>query len=123
MFGDNKSVVTSATIPTSTLSKRHHIAAYHKVREAIAAKYIAFFWKDGKTNPADILSKHWEFSTTWPLLKPILFWRGDTASATHQPKGSDKIPTNNPIKEPNPSMTPSKSPPNQNVTNLSLATM
>jgi hypothetical protein len=45
MFGDNKSVVTSATIPTSTLSKRHHIAAYHKVREAIAAKYIEFIWK------------------------------------------------------------------------------
>ena len=38
MFGDNKSVVTSSTIPNSTISKRHHLASYHRVREAIAAK-------------------------------------------------------------------------------------
>ena len=58
MFGDNKSVVTSSTIPNSTISKRHHLASYHRVREAIAAKFISFHWKDGKSNPADILSKH-----------------------------------------------------------------
>ena len=29
MFGDNKSVVTSSTIPNSTISKRHHLASYH----------------------------------------------------------------------------------------------
>ena len=63
MFGDNKSVVTSSTIPNSTISKRHHLASYHRVREAIAAKFISFHWKDGKSNPADILSKHWEFAT------------------------------------------------------------
>ena len=57
MFGDNRSVVTSSTIPNSTISKRHHLASYHRVREAIAAKYISFHWKDGKSNPADILSK------------------------------------------------------------------
>ena len=58
MFGDNRSVVTSSTIPNSTISKRHHLASYHRVREAIAAKFISFHWKDGKSNPADILSKH-----------------------------------------------------------------
>ena len=56
MFGDNRSVVTSPTIPNSTISKRHHLASYHRVREAITAKYISFHWKDGKSN--DILSKH-----------------------------------------------------------------
>ena len=61
MFGDNKSVITSSTIPNSLLSKRDHISAYHRVREAIALMYLMFIWKDGKTNPADILSKHWEF--------------------------------------------------------------
>ena len=80
MFGDNKSVVTSSTIPNSTISKRHHLASYHRVREAIAAKFISFHWKDGKSNPADILSKHWEFATVWPMLKPILFRRGETAT-------------------------------------------
>ena len=29
MFGDNRSVVTSSTIPNSTISKRHHLASYH----------------------------------------------------------------------------------------------
>ena len=97
MFGDNRSVVTSSTIPNSTISKRHHLASYHRVREAIAAKYISFHWKDGKSNPADILSKHWEFATVWPMLKPILFWRGKTAT---QLKGSDRIPSTSPGAEP-----------------------
>ena len=97
MFGDNRSVVTSSTIPNSTISKRHHLASYHRVREAIAAKYISFHWKDGKSNPADILSKHWEFATVWPMLKPILFWRGETAT---QQKGSDRIPSTTPGAEP-----------------------
>ena len=97
MFGDNKSVVTSSTIPNSTISKRHHLASYHRVREAIAAKSISFHWKDGKSNPADILSKHWEFATVWPMLKPILFWRGETAT---QLKGSDRIPSTTPGAEP-----------------------
>ena len=97
MFGDNRSVVTSSTIPNSTISKRHHLASYHRVREAIAAKFISFHWKDGKSNPADILSKHWEFATVWPMLKPILFWRGETAT---QLKGSDRIPSTTPGAEP-----------------------
>ena len=97
MFGDNRSVVTSSTIPNSTISKRHHLASYHRVREAIAAKFISFHWKDGKSNPADIRSKHWEFATVWPLLKPILFWRGETAT---QLKGSDRIPSTTPGAEP-----------------------
>ena len=48
MFRDNKAVVTNATIPTSTLSKRSHPAAYHR-------GYLQFHWKDDKSNP-DILS-------------------------------------------------------------------
>ena len=35
MFGDNKSVITRSTIPNSLLSKRHHISAYHRVRETL----------------------------------------------------------------------------------------
>ena len=47
IFGDNNSVVDSASIPTSTLSKKSTIASYHRVREAIAAAYLQFNWKDG----------------------------------------------------------------------------
>ena len=83
--------------PIDAYSKRQHLVSYHRVKEAIAAKYISFHWKDGKSNPADILSKHWEFATVWPMLKPILFWRGETAT---QLKGSDRIPSTTPGAEP-----------------------
>ena len=33
LFGDNRSVVTSSTLPQSTLGKRHNILAYHRVRK------------------------------------------------------------------------------------------
>jgi Reverse transcriptase (RNA-dependent DNA polymerase) len=78
MFGDNKSVTISCTIPHSPLKKRHHALAYHRVREAIAAGFLAFYHIDGDKNPADILSKHWAFVKVWPMLKSLLFWRGET---------------------------------------------
>ena len=83
--------------PIDAYSKRHHLVSYHRVKKAIAPKYISFHWKDGKSNPTDILSKHWEFATVWPMLKPILFWRGETAT---QLKGSDRIPSTTPGAEP-----------------------
>ena len=46
MFGDNKSVVTSSTVPHSLLSKRHNILSYHRVREAIAVKILVLHWCD-----------------------------------------------------------------------------
>ena len=49
MFGDNRSVVTSATLPHSTLSKRHNILAFHRGREAIAAKIIEYHWIESDT--------------------------------------------------------------------------
>ena len=83
--------------PIDAYSKRHHLVSYHRFREAIATKYISFHWKDGKSNPADIFSKHWEFTTVWPMLKHILLWRGETAT---QLKGSDRIPSTTPGAEP-----------------------
>ena len=64
MFGDNKSVVDSGSICTSP--KKSTLASYHRVREAIAAGYLQFNWKDEKSNPADILSKHWDLQTSGP---------------------------------------------------------
>ena len=58
LFGDNRSVVTSATLPHSTLTKRHNILAFHRVREAIAAKLMAFYWIQSAYNLSDMLSKH-----------------------------------------------------------------
>ena len=87
MFGDKKYVVDSARILTSTLSKKHTLASYHRVREAIAAGYLQFTWKDAKSIPSDILSKLSEFASIWPVLKPLLFWKGDTHELTAKTQG------------------------------------
>ena len=42
LFGDNRSVVTSANLPHSTLTMYPNILVFHSVREAIAAKLMAF---------------------------------------------------------------------------------
>ena len=78
MFGDNKSVVDSSTIPHAKLHKRHNALSFHRVREAIAAAIIGFYHIDGNENPADILSKHWGYRQIWKMLQPLLFWKGDT---------------------------------------------
>jgi hypothetical protein len=78
MFGDNQAVVTNSSIPHSSLNKRHNALAYHHVREMIAAKILGYYWIDGKKNPADIVSKHWSYPQVWSLLKPLLFYSGDT---------------------------------------------
>jgi len=62
MFGDNRAVVTSATVPHSVLSRRMLLLAYHKVRENMAAKIVTFHWVDGHLNFSDIMSKHWEWA-------------------------------------------------------------
>ena len=75
MFGDNETVVNTASTPHGKLHKRHNALSFHKVRSAIAAKICRFFHIAGKTNPADILSKHWDYTSVWPMLQPILFWK------------------------------------------------
>ena len=79
MFGDNKSVVDSATTLHAKLHKRHTALSFHRVREAIASGFIGFYHVKGTKNPADILSKHWSHNDIWKLLRPLLFWQGDTA--------------------------------------------
>ena len=78
MFGDNQAVITNDTVPHSTLQKRWHMLAYHRVREAVAAGFVRFLKIDGKENPADILTKHWDLPSVWGTLKGLLFWEGDT---------------------------------------------
>ena len=78
MFGDNKSVVTSGTIPHSTLSKRHNALAYHKVREAVAAEILYFVHVSTKQNVADALTKFLPYPVWHPIVDPLLFRAGDT---------------------------------------------
>jgi len=80
LFGDNGSVVKGGSIPHSLLKMRHHGLSYHITREAVASKTVDFRFIPGYLNPADILSKHWGYQQVWAsALRPILFWKGDTA--------------------------------------------
>ena len=81
MFGDNQSVITSSTLPHSSLNKRHNALSYHRVREAIASDVMWFFHIAGTDNPADVLTKYCGHAVFWPLIKPFLFWRGQPSKA------------------------------------------
>ena len=73
LLGDNQSVVTNTTLPSSTLKKKHNSIAYHKVREGIAAGIFGFAHISGKINAADILTKPVDTVTHRTLTQPLLF--------------------------------------------------
>ena len=50
---------------------RDNILASHKVREAIAAKIIYFYWIQSKYNPSDFLGKHCEIIKIFPMIKNL----------------------------------------------------
>jgi len=53
VFGDNKSVVTNSTVPTSTLKKKRNSIAYHRVREVVAAGILRIAKVHTSENLAD----------------------------------------------------------------------
>ena len=71
----NGSVVTSATLPPD--SRHHNILAFHRVREAIAAKLMAFYWIPSASNLSDMLSQHWDHVTVCPMILKLLITRGN----------------------------------------------
>ena len=93
LFGDNLSVITQSTIPSSTLKKRHNAIAFHRVREAVAAKIIIFLKIDGTENPADILTKLRSNREWFPLMKPMIFWdqSEDDVGAKEKKNASENI--------------------------------
>ena len=95
MFGDNKSVVTSSTIPHSTLGKRWNALSYHRVREAIAGGWLRFEHIPGTTNPADIMTKPLGWNVLRQYVEPMLMWKGETMEpqpGSSNPEGSDTGP-------------------------------
>jgi hypothetical protein len=57
MLGDNMSVVLNTTVPSSVLKKKHNAIAYHRVREAIAARIMRFAYIKSEENVSDVLTK------------------------------------------------------------------
>ena len=56
VFSDNRGVVKNASVPESTLMKKHNSINYHAVCEA-AADILRVGKEDGETNVADLLTK------------------------------------------------------------------
>ena len=97
MFGDNRCVATSATLPHSTLSKRHNILAFHRVREATAAKIIDFHWIQSEYNLSNMLSKHWEHNKIYPMIPKLLITCGPiTLIPRSASEEKSKLPNNTP---------------------------
>jgi hypothetical protein len=75
MLIGNQSIVANATLPSSSLKKKHNSIAYHQVREAVAAKVIAIAHVRGTNNIADIVTKALSAAVVWYLLSNLLYWR------------------------------------------------
>ena len=54
---DNKSVVLSTSVPSSTLKKKHNALAYQWVREAVAVGIVKVSCIAGTEHVADVLTK------------------------------------------------------------------
>ena len=57
VFCDNEAVYQNTAIPESTLRKKHHSIAYHRCREAVAAKTIRVAKQGTTKNLADLFTK------------------------------------------------------------------
>ena len=49
--------MTSSSVPTSVLNKRHNAMCYHRVREAQADGIIRVGWIEREKNVADLFTK------------------------------------------------------------------
>jgi hypothetical protein len=73
VFCDNHGVVRSASIPESTLMKKHNAINYHAVREAAAAGILCVGKEDEETNVADLLTKVLSGEKRWNICWHIMW--------------------------------------------------
>ena len=83
MFGDNKSIAMSSTLPHSTLNKCWNALSYHKVHKAIASGIVHFKHISTNDNPANTLTKPLPWHKAHTHIKPLLFWKGGTLTDAH----------------------------------------
>ena len=63
-----------------------------KLREVAPLNYhLGCGYTRDEDNPTNTLSKHWKYTSIWPLLKPLRFWKGDTDELNAKTKGGDRI--------------------------------
>jgi hypothetical protein len=57
ILGHNMSVILNTKVPSSVLKKKHNEIAYHRVREAIAARMMRLSYIKKEENVSDVLTK------------------------------------------------------------------
>ena len=57
MFCDNEAVFKNASIPDSTLKKKHTLICYHRCREAVASRTVRVAKEGTLTNLSDLFTK------------------------------------------------------------------
>jgi hypothetical protein len=72
-FCDNQSVWRNATVPQSTLNKKHNSVAYHKCREYVAMETVRIAFEAGKDNLSDCLTKFLAAPALKKCVQCILF--------------------------------------------------
>jgi hypothetical protein len=80
VFGDNETMINSASIPGARLQKRHNILSYHYVRSMISRGFIALHHLRSHNNLSDVLTKHWSYNSVRHLLQPAFHYVGNTAN-------------------------------------------
>jgi hypothetical protein len=92
MVGDNKAVLLNTTVPSSMLKKKHNAIAYHRVREAIAAGILRFYYVPTSENFADILTKPLPAILYQAITQPLLFAHRKHIKPTLADQKSQQIP-------------------------------
>ena len=92
ILGDNNSVVLNVSLPSSTLKKKHNSVAFHRIREAVAARIITFWYIATALNLADLLTKILGATKHRGFSKRLLF--RSSGLVTFSDKTDDVIPHN-----------------------------
>ena len=88
VFGDNLSVIQSASNPGHDLNKKHVAISCHVVREAVAAGIIEPYWIQSENNMSDVMTKQLPWGPFTRHMKYI-YWKPNWHLRTHNALGSD----------------------------------
>ena len=80
VYVDDEGDAKSATLPSSSLKKKHNAIAYHKVREAVAAGIVKVAHVRSKDNRADVLTKALSPQDHYNMTRDVLFSTQDSAN-------------------------------------------
>ena len=73
MFCDSHGIVINASIPESTLAKKHNAINYHAMCEVAAAGILHVGKEDGQTNLANLLTKVLTSERQWEICWHIMW--------------------------------------------------